>query len=128
MLSDGAVVGVADHWGWAVLVTAGGDGPLVDRRRVELVEPGVPRYPHHYEGPVKAVDEAVGLVARVRASVERQAKRSLEALEMEVDCRIRGIALRACPALPATVAERIQDYRAHNVADSVMYREALAGA
>ena len=27
-----------------------------------------------------------------------------------------------------TVAERISDYRAHNVADSVMYREALARA
>ena len=33
-----------------------------------------------------------------------------------------------CPGLPPTVAERIKDYRAHNVADWVMYRKALAAA
>jgi hypothetical protein len=30
--------------------------------------------------------------------------------------------------LPPTIAERIQDYRAQNVADWVMYRQALAAA
>ena len=39
---------------------------------------------------------------------------------------IASIALRACPRLPPTTAERIADNRAQAIADSVMYREALA--
>jgi hypothetical protein len=42
--------------------------------------------------------------------------------------RILGIALRKCQPLPPTIAERIKDYRAQNVADWVMYRQALASA
>jgi len=42
--------------------------------------------------------------------------------------RILGVALRKCPQLPPTIAERIKDYRAQNVADWVMYRKALAAA
>ena len=41
---------------------------------------------------------------------------------------ILGVALRICPQLPPTIAERIKDYRARNVADWVMYRKALAAA
>jgi hypothetical protein len=39
-----------------------------------------------------------------------------------------SIAIRVCPTLPPTTEERIADTRAANVADSVMYREALAAA
>jgi hypothetical protein len=42
--------------------------------------------------------------------------------------RILGVALRKCQPLPPTIAERIKDYRAQNVADWVMYRRALASA
>jgi hypothetical protein len=42
--------------------------------------------------------------------------------------RILGVALRKCPELPSTIAERITDYRAQNNADWVMYRKALASA
>ena len=41
---------------------------------------------------------------------------------------IAAIAIRAHPALPPTIEERIRDNRAQSVADSVMYREALATA
>ncbi len=41
---------------------------------------------------------------------------------------IAAIAIRACPTLPPTTEERIADNRAQTVADSVMYREALATA
>ena len=41
---------------------------------------------------------------------------------------IAAIAIRVCPALPPTTEERIADNRAQAVADSVMYREALATA
>jgi hypothetical protein len=122
------VIGISDHGGWAVLVTAAGDGTLLDRRRVELVGQDLPKIPHHSEGQALPLDEAVALVERVRKSAEQHAKLALDAVETKLPGRIRGVALRQCPKLPPTVAERIQDYRAHNVADWVMYRKALAGA
>jgi hypothetical protein len=41
---------------------------------------------------------------------------------------IASIAIRMCPDLPPTIEERIADTRAANIADSVMYRQALASA
>jgi hypothetical protein len=71
----------------------------------------------------------VALVERVRVSAERHAKLALDAVAMTLPGRIFGVALRECPGwLPPTIAERIQDYRAQNVADWVMYRKALAAA
>ncbi|MBK7874708.1 MAG: hypothetical protein IPJ77_02990 [Planctomycetes bacterium] len=123
-----AVVGVLDHAGWAILVTARGDGTVLDRRRIELVDAGLPEMPHHHEGQRLPLEEAVALVARVRASAERNAKARLAELAVAVPTEITGIALRALQPLPPTVAERITDYRAMCVADWVMYREALAAA
>ena len=68
------------------------------------------------------------MVERVRASAERHAKLVLDAVAMALPGRILGIAVRQCPELPPTIAERITDYRARNVADWVMYRKALAAA
>ena len=72
--------------------------------------------------------EAVALVERVRESAERHAKVALDAVAMTVRAPIKGVALRQCSELPPTIAERIKDYRAQNVADWVMYRKALAAA
>jgi hypothetical protein len=127
MSKSGGIVGVSDHGGWAVLVTVARDGTLLDRRRVELVGEGLPKIPHHSEGQGLPLDEAVALVERVRESAERHAALALDAVAMAVP-RILGIALRKCPQLPPTIAERIKDYRAQNVADWVMYRKALAYA
>jgi hypothetical protein len=124
---SGGVIGVSDHGGWAVLVTVGTDGRLLDRRRVNLVGDGLPKLPHHSEGQRLPLEQAVELVERVRVSAERQAVIALDGVAMAVP-RILGVALRKCPQLPPTVAERIRDYRAQNVADWVMYRRALAAA
>jgi hypothetical protein len=43
-------IGVVDHFGWAVVVTASADGTVVDRRRIELIEPGLPEAPIHHRG------------------------------------------------------------------------------
>jgi hypothetical protein len=121
------VIGVSDHGGWAVLVTVAGDGTLLDRRRVELVGEGLPKIPHHSECQRLPIDEGVELVERVRASAERHAVLALDAVAMAVP-GVADIALRTCQPLPPTIAERITDYRAQNVADWVMYRKALAYA
>jgi hypothetical protein len=101
------------------------DGTLLDRRRVDLVGEGLPKLPHHSEGQGLLLDEAVELVERVRVSAERHAVLALDAVAMAAP-RILGVALRKCQQLPPTIAERIKDYRAQNVADWVMYRKALA--
>jgi hypothetical protein len=126
----GGIIGVSDHGGWAVLVTVARDGTLLDRRRVELVGEGLPKIPHHSEGQGLPLDEAVELVERVRVSAEKHAVLALDAVAMAVPRipPIFGVALRNCPPLPPTIAERIKDYRAQNNADWVMYRKALASA
>jgi len=136
-----ATVGVAENGNSAVLVTVAPDGQLLDRRRIDLTDRGLPTHPHHHEGSwavgrylntpgarVLSLAEAVALVERVRASAARGARDSLAALASAVPVPIAGVAIRACPQLPPTIEERITDNRAQTVADSVMYREALATA
>ncbi len=127
MSKNGGIIGVSDHGGWAVFVTVAQDGTLLDRRRAELVDDDLPAIPHHHEAQRLPLDEAVALVERVRASAERHAALALDAVATAVPL-IRGVALRNCPELPPTIAERLHDYRARNVADWVMYRKALAAA
>lgn len=116
-----AIVGVSDHCGWAVLVTARADGTVLDRRRVELIDAGLPNMPHHHGAPGLP---GVALVKRVAKSAEGCARQELGKLEGPIG----GIALRAYPRLPETIEERISDYRANTMADGVMYREALRRA
>ena len=126
-MKSGAIIGVSDHGGWAVFVTVGRDGKLLDRRRVELVDENLPSIPHHHEAQLLPTEEAVALVESVRVSAEKHSATALDAVAAAVP-NITGIALRSCPPLPPTIPERIKDYRARNVADWVMYRNALASA
>jgi hypothetical protein len=133
-----ATVGVAEHGNSALLVTVAPDGELLDRRRIDLTS-GLPTHPYHHEGawavgrylnspwarPI-SLAEAVALVARVNDSAMQGARRSLETLAVALPMPITGIAIRACPTLPPTIEGRIADNRAQVVADSVMYRQALA--
>jgi hypothetical protein len=77
--------------------------------------------------PISLAD-AVALVERVRAAAARGAQDHLEALAAAVPIPIVAIAIRECPVLPATIEARIADDRAQTMADTVMYREALAAA
>jgi hypothetical protein len=119
-------VGIAHHFGWAVAVTASADYQVVDRRRIELIEPGMPTAPIHYEG--KPLDDAAAseLVAHVRASATRATSASLDELAAALHEPIVSISLRAWPPdFPEDIAvQRRPPYEAH--ADSIMYREILA--
>jgi hypothetical protein len=136
-----AAVGVAENGNSAVLVTVAAGGELLDRRRVDLTDRGLPTHPHHHEGSwavgrylntpgarALSLAEAVALVERVGAAAAAGARASLEALAVAVPVPIARIAIRACPELPPTIEERIADNRAQTYADSVMYRQALATA
>src|SRR2546428_13199581 len=115
-----ATVGVAEHGNSAVLVTVAPGGELLDRRRIDLTDRGLPTHPHHHEGSwavgrylnipgarALSVAEAVALVERVRASAARGAREGLEALAAVVPLPITSIAIRPCPKLPPTTAAPI---------------------
>ena len=106
-----ATVGVAEHSNSAVLVTVAPGGELLDRRRIDLTDRGLPTHPHHHEGSwavgrylnipgarVLSLADAVALVERVRASAARGARESLEALAAAVPVPIASIAIRVCPS------------------------------
>jgi hypothetical protein len=135
-----AIVGVAEHGNSVVLVTLGANGELLDRRRVDLTS-DLPTHPYHHEGSWAvgryvnspwarkiSLTDAIALVERVREAAARGARETLEVLAAEVTVPITGIAIRVCPPLPPTTEARIADSRAASVADSAMYREAMAAA
>ncbi|MFI5044970.1 MAG: hypothetical protein ACHQDC_09270 [Acidimicrobiales bacterium] len=128
-------VGIAHHLGWAVAVTASADHEVVDRRRIELIEPGLPAAPIHHEGgphllhqpDVPLDDEALAsLVADVRASVVRATSAALDELAGEVPEPIVSMSLRGWPVdFPVEIAvQRRVPYESR--ADSVMYLQVLA--
>ena len=123
-----------------MLVTVASDGELLDRRRVDLTNE-LPTHPHHHEGSWAVgryrdslwareitLAEAVELVERVGEAAACGALKCLGELAAAVSVPIERIAIRACPELPGTTEERIRDNRAQTVADTVMYRQALAAA
>jgi hypothetical protein len=119
-------VGITHHFGWAVAVTASDDHEVVDRRRIELIEPDMPTAPIHHEG--KPLDDAAtaALVAEVRASATRATAASLDELAAEASEPIVSMSLRAWPLdFPDVIAvQRRVPYESR--ADSVMYRQVLA--
>jgi hypothetical protein len=119
-------LGIADHLGWAVAVTASADHAVVDRRRIELVEPGVTPAPIHYESARLDVAATEALVATVRASVARAAGAALDELAAALPAPIVSISLRRWPPdFPEDIAvQRRVPWEAR--ADAVMYRQILS--
>ena len=119
-------VGIADHLGWAVAVTASADFQIVDRRRIELVEPGLPAAPIHYEGHRLDVAATVALVAKVRASVVRSTTAALDEIAAPLPAPVESISLRAWPPdFPDDITvQRRPPYESR--VDAIMYRKVLA--
>ena len=119
-------LGVADHFGWAVAVTASEGHEVVDRRRITLVEPGMSAAPIHYESRRLDVAATAALVATVRASIVRAASAALDEIATAVPAPIRSMSLRAWPLdFPEDIAvQRRPPYEAR--ADAIMYRQELS--
>jgi len=133
--ADGLRVGIAHHYGWAVAVTATGEHRVVDRRRIELIEPDLPAAPVHHEGGPHELhrtgeplsdEQLAELVGRVRASVHRVAAASLGELCAALAAPIVSLSVRDWPEdFPTDVAVlRRAPYESR--ADSVMYCQVLA--
>ena len=119
-------VGIAHHLGWAVAVTASEAHEVVDRRRIELVEPGMAMAPVHHEG--KPLDDAAAaaLIAEVRVSAARATSTALDELATAISEPIVSMSLRAWPVDFPTDIEVVRRVPYEARADSVMYREVLA--
>lgn len=128
-------LGIAHHYGWAVAVTARSDHTVVDRRRLELIEPDLPAAPVHHEGGAHPLhqrgdplddDALAALVARVRASVLRASAVALDELAAALPEAIESMSVRAWPPdFPDDIAVlRRAPYESR--ADSVMYCRLLA--
>jgi hypothetical protein len=142
-----AVVGVADHAGWANLVTVGASGDrggrhagppvVVDRRRCTLLDPDLPRQPYHAaEGLTSG--EAEALVARVGTAAREGARSALAVLVDDVAragsepdrWTLAALTVRAggTRSLPDTVAGVLASHAAMHAAEGQLYRDALAEA
>jgi hypothetical protein len=119
-------LGIADHLGWAVAVTASADHKVVERRRIELIEPGLPAAPIHYEGYRLDVAATAVLVAKVRASVVRATSAALDEIAAALPEPVVSISLRTWPLdFPDDiVVQRRAPYEAR--ADAIMYRQVLS--
>jgi hypothetical protein len=128
-------VGIAHHLGWAVAVTVTSVDEVIDRRRIELVESGLPAAPIHHDGgfyelhrPGDPLDDvALGaLVERVEASVRRATGSALDELVADLGRSITAIAVRAWPDdLPTEIAVlRRPPYESK--VDSFMYCRLIA--
>ena len=129
----GLHIGVADHLGRAIVLTAR-DHEVVDRRRVELIEPGLPAAPvHHVGGPHafhrkgEPLDDVAlaGLVSDVRESVVRATSAAPDDLAEALPGPVGSMSLRGWPDdFPEDIAvQRRVPYESR--ADPVMYRKAL---
>jgi hypothetical protein len=119
-------LGIADHLGWAIAVTAAADHAVVDRRRIALIEPGISAAPIHYESRRLDVAATAALVAQARASIARVASAALDEIAAALPAPVLSISLRAWPLdFPDDIAvQRRAPYEAR--ADAVMYRQELA--
>jgi hypothetical protein len=126
-----AAIGLRPHTGWASLVVIGrAPSALIDRRRLELLPPGVPDQLFHTAAD-RDLEAAAELVARTVATVDDFVERALRKIIDEQ--RTRGRNIVACgmigtphepPALSAIVASHA---RIH-AAEGDLFRNALAAA
>jgi hypothetical protein len=129
------VISVADHAGWAhlVCVAAPGNMPaVVERRRVTLIDAGLPTLPYHHESISMREDEANAQIARVRRSIAGCTSRALHGVltDLTPAYPVVALAIREPPfaELPETVAAVRQSYRLQCAADGMMYQLALCRA
>ena len=126
------VVSVVEHAGWAhlVCVAMADHVPVViERRRVTLLDEGLPRLPYHHDTVGMPEDEANALIARVRRSIAERTSFELRRVVTDLTPAhaIVALAIRKAPfaELPETVAGVWRSYRLQNAADGMMYQLAM---
>jgi hypothetical protein len=129
------VVSVAEHTGWAhlVCVAARANVPaVIARRRVALIDKGLPTLPYEHETTAMREDEANAVIARVRRSIAARTSDALRRVVIELAPAHTAVALAIreplFDALPATVAAVRTSYRLLCAADGMLYQLAVCRA
>jgi len=135
MRPEPCVVSVAEHTGWAhlVCVVARGNVPaVIARRRVTLIEKGLPTMPYEHDTTAMREGEADAVIARVRQSIAAHTSEALRRVVIELAPAHAAVALaiREAPFddLPATVAAVRTSYRLLCAADGMLYHLAICHA
>jgi hypothetical protein len=130
-----SILAVSEHTGWAyvVCVSARDRRPFViTRRRIALIDRGLPTQPYEHGTRGKRPDEAEALIANVRNSVARTTDLALGRLvdELSSQHQVTTLTMRKPPfdKLPASVAAVHASYRLTCSADGVLYHLAICNA
>lgn len=127
-----SILAVSEHTGWAhvVCVSARDRRPFViTRRRIALIDRGLPTQPYEHGTRGKRPDEAEALITNVRNSVARTTDLALGRLvdELSSEHEVTGLTIRKPPfeKLPASVADVHASYQLMCSADGVLYHLAI---
>jgi hypothetical protein len=129
------VVGVADHGGWAILVSVApkdGQPVVIDRRRAATIDDGVPSQPYHHDTLTMSDADAEALLRKVKRSVAERTARAFDQLatDLGTQYRVDAMTIRVPPLerLPATAKEAHASYHVQCRADGMLYHAALCEA
>jgi hypothetical protein len=134
MTRSPCVVSVAEHAGWAhvVCVAAVNTVPtVVERRRVTLIDPGLPTMPYEHDTAAMREDEANALVAKVRRSVDARTTLAVQRIVAELPFyTVVALAIREPPfaELPKSIGDVRASYRLQCAADGMLYQMAFCRA
>jgi hypothetical protein len=130
-----SILAVADHTGWAyvVCVSAHDRRPfVVMRRRVALIDRGLPTQPYEHDTMAMRPDHAQALVASVRRSIAANTDLALRQLvdELSGEHPVTALTIRKPPfeKLPASVAAVHASHRLRCSADGMLYNLAICAA
>jgi hypothetical protein len=109
-----------------------GEPIVVDRRRVGLIEKGVPNQPYHHETLALSDADAERLLRQVKQSIAESTATAFDRLSADLSPRYRvaSLTIRQPPLahLPATVGEVHRSYNVLCRADGMLYHSAICTA
>ena len=120
-----------EHSGWAAAVTVSAQPAVLDRRRVLLCDPELPRQVYHAAVGLD-LDEARALVVGVERSAAACAERELAGIVADLSVaghRICGVGVAVgASQVPEELAVVLGSHPLLHAAEGELYREALADA
>jgi hypothetical protein len=129
------VMSAVEHAGWAhVICVAAPDGvpAVVLRRRVMLIDAGLPPMPYEHDSVGLTEVDADALVDRVRRSATARAAIAMQRLAAELAPTYAAVALAIrkppFPELPGSVRAVRNSYPLQCAADGMLYRSAICHA
>jgi hypothetical protein len=135
MAASLCAVSAAEHTGWAHLLAVAvhqGVPAVIVRRRVALIDPGLPTQPYEHDSRALPEREANALIARVQRSIAARTSLAFERLiaGLAPAHTVVALAIRKppFPELPATASEVWNSYRLLCAADGMLYQQAICRA